>query len=115
MNVKDENELIQYIIVNEDLNMSVGKIAAQVGHACTICAVKEGSTDRFAQWYNSEQKKIVCRAHQNYLEGLERKGFYAVRDNGHTEVAPNSLTVVSLGIMSRKEALPYTKRLQLLK
>lgn len=30
MNVKDENELIQYIIVNEDLNMSVGKIAAQV-------------------------------------------------------------------------------------
>jgi len=30
MNVKNENELIQYIIVNEDLNMSVGKIAAQV-------------------------------------------------------------------------------------
>lgn len=111
----NEDELVQYLIVNEDLGMSAGKVAAQAGHACTICAVKEGTTERFNQWYNLEQKKIVCRAHQKVLEKLEQSGFYAVRDNGYTEIPPKSLTVISLGIMSRKEASPYTKRLQLLK
>jgi peptidyl-tRNA hydrolase len=42
---KNENELVQYYIVNKDLinnyNMSVGKIAAQVGHAARLIALRD--------------------------------------------------------------------------
>lgn len=109
-------ELIQYIIVNKDLNMSTGKIAAQVGHVCTECAVKLKDTSKFNIWYNNEQKKIILEAHQSVLEKLEQNNkFFSIRDNGHTEISANSLTAISLGILSRKEALPIIKRLQTLK
>lgn len=121
-------ELIQYIVVNKDLNMSPGKIAAQVGHVCTICACHysgissennwggdiEINKEHFSLWYNGEQKKIVLQAHQKDLEKLVAKGFFFVRDAGYTEIPANSLTAVSLGIMTREDAKPFVKRLQLL-
>ena len=111
-----KHELIQYIIVNKDLNMSTGKIASQVGHVCTICASTLVTEDYliFWEWYMGEQKKIILQAHQNVLEKLEND-YYSIRDKGHTEIEPNSLTAVSLGIMTREQAEPIVKRLQLLK
>ena len=125
--MKDPNELVQYIIVNKDLNMSPGKIAAQVGHVCTICSIEEDKPDpndvdddgikkliKFNTWYSKGQKKIILEGHQNTLEKLE-KDFYAIRDFGLTEIESNSLTAISLGVLTRAEAEPYIKRLQLLK
>ena len=111
-----KHELIQYIIVNKDLNMSTGKIASQVGHVCTVCAVHSTVNHivEFDDWYNGEQKKIILQAHQNVLEKLENN-YYSIRDKGYTEIEPNSLTAVSLGIMTREQAEPIVKRLQLLK
>jgi PTH2 family peptidyl-tRNA hydrolase len=116
------DELIQYIIVNKDLNMSAGKIATQVGHVCTICAYEEwfcnaSDTDefqKFNEWFFGDQKKIILGASQSVLEKLELQ-FYGIRDKGYTEIPENSLTAVSLGIMTKEEARPYIKRLQLLK
>ena len=122
-------ELIQYLVVNKDLGMSSGKIAAQVGHACTICTYKyltedtdlswggnfQLDKDKFLAWYKGEQKKIVLEGHQKDLEKLVENNFFFVRDAGYTEIPANSLTVVSLGIMTREEAKQYTKRLQLLR
>jgi peptidyl-tRNA hydrolase len=122
-------ELIQYIVVNKDLGMSPGKIGAQIGHICTVCAykyLKEDSDltwggnfildkDKFLAWYQGEQKKIVLEGHQKDLEKLVEKGFFFIRDAGYTEIPANSLTVVSLGVMTREEAKQFTKRLQLLK
>lgn len=122
-------ELIQYIIINKDLGMSPGKIAAQVGHVCTICACHYLSfnsdnnwggditlnRENFNCWYQGEQKKIVLEAHEKDLKKLIDKGFFFVRDAGYTEIPANSLTAVSLGIMTREEAKPFVKRLQLLK
>ena len=120
--IDKEKELVQYIIINKDLNMSPGKIAAQVGHVCTLCAMhileyKEWEWEKyqiFKEWFNKDQKKIILEAHQKVLEKLENQ-FYSIRDNGLTEIPSNSLTAVSLGVMTRKEAEPYVKRLQLLK
>ena len=48
------------------------------------------------------------------LEKLEND-YYSLRDKGYTEIKQNSLTAVSLGIMTREQAEPIVKRLQLLK
>jgi PTH2 family peptidyl-tRNA hydrolase len=117
----NDNELVQYFIVNKDLNMSTGKIAAQVAHVATIVAMEQDDSKmdnsfvKFINWYKDNQKKVVLQAHQKDLEKLVEKGFYYIRDNGLTEIQPDSLTCVSLGILTRAEAKPYVKRLQLLK
>lgn len=111
-----EKELIQYIIVNKDLDMSKGKIAAQVGHVCTNVAsdLTMNNIDIFLEWLNNNQKKIILQAHQIVLEKLVDKGFWYIHDIGCNEVPVDSLTAVSLGIMTREEAKPYVKRLQVL-
>ena len=116
-----EDELILYFIVNQELNMSKGKIAVQVAHVATIIAYdnlyncQNGYEHvNFIKWYNSDQKKIVLRGKQKDLEKLVEQGFYYIRDNGLTEVAHGSLTCVSLGVMRKSEAQKYVKRLQLL-
>lgn len=121
MKEHDENELVQYYIVNKDLNMSSGKIAAQVAHVATIIAIEEGTStkpnnhDNFNEWYSNDQKKIILAGHQKDLEKLVEQEFYYIKDNGLTEIVSGSLTCVGLGVMSRKEAKPHIKRLQLLK
>ena len=123
------DELVQYIIVNKDLNMSPGKIAAQVGHVCTICtyhymtngkdttwgSIKNVDREKFEKWYKGEQKKIVLAGHQKDLEKLVAEGFLYIKDAGYTEIPADSLTVVSLGIQTREDAKIYTKRFQLFK
>lgn len=113
---KKDKELIEYIIVNTDLDMSPGKIAAQVGHVCGMCAEEQGGSAKYNAWKMfHDYKKIILSGHTKTLEKLEEQGFFAVRDKGYTEIPENSLTAVSLGIMKRKDAKPFIKRLQLLK
>ena len=116
-----EDSLVQYYIVNQDLNMSKGKISAQVAHVATIIAFENlyncknaNKHVKFMEWYKNDQKKIILRGKQKDLEKLIEQGFYFIRDNGLTEIANGSLTCVSLGVMKRSEAQKYVKRLQLL-
>jgi peptidyl-tRNA hydrolase len=116
------DELIQYFVVNSELNMSAGKVAAQVAHVATIIAFDYGHYqhsydserfDVFEQWYKNDMKKIILKGKQKDLEKLIEKGFYFIRDNGLTEIPPNSLTVVGLQPMPKSEAQQYVKRLRL--
>lgn len=111
-----ERELIQYIVINKDIELSASKLAIHVGHACTIVAEDYLESDIFNRWYQGGkvQKKILLGAHQKKLEELEKK-YYSVRDLGLTEVEPDTLIAVSLGIMTRKEAKKIIKGLQLYK
>ena len=111
-NPSSDGELIQYILVNNEIQMSAGKVAAQVGHACTIVALKQQHNGFFKSWLGNGQKKIILQASKNMLEELENS-FFSVRDAGHTELQPNTLTVVSLGVMTRQQAATITKKLQL--
>lgn len=118
MGEKNPDELIQYYVVNGELGMSAGKIAAQVAHAAIDAALHEafapGNSGRFSAWYHGERKKIILRGRQTDLEKLAAAGFHAVRDLGYTEVAPDSLTCVVLPVMTRREAKKYIGRLRLL-
>ena len=115
-----ENELIQYFIVNQELNMSPGKIAAQVAHVATFITYYESYNPNpkcvlFQQWFNNyAQKKIILRGKQKDLEKLVNQDFYYIRDNGLTEITHGSLTCVGLGVMWKSKAQKYVKRLQLL-
>lgn len=108
-----QRELIEYIIVNKDLNISSAKYCVHACHASTIAALAQQNNLKFKVWYNDgkNQKKVILETKQKKLETLE-KDFYSVRDLGFTEVAENTLIAVSLGVMSRKEAQKYIKGFQ---
>ncbi|MDF2533936.1 MAG: hypothetical protein K0R18_93 [Bacillales bacterium] len=118
------DEIVQYFVVNSELEMSPGKIAAQVGHVATMIAYHAGrdsittqsqETKWFSDWFYNDQKKIVLRGKQKELENLIAKGFIYIRDNGLTEIPAGSLTVVGLTPMPKDIAQEYVKRLQLFK
>lgn len=100
----------QYIIVNESLGMSPGKVAAQVAHAATgyaVNVVQGNSLDSyndFLIWFSRhKQRKIVTKSRGFELgmlpEILIEGGipFYAVYDTGANEVPAGSLTAIAIG------------------
>lgn len=116
------DELVQYFVVNKELEMSVGKIAAQVAHVATLATSDILSPigrfsvyhHSFLQWLAANQKKIILKGKQKDLEKLIGEGFFYIRDNGLTEIPAGSLTVVGLPPMKKSDAQKYVKRLQLL-
>lgn len=95
-------------VVNMELNMGVGKTAAQVGHATIglykIMASQPQKYDHMlSQWDNFGATKIVLQgentAHLFDIEELAKKAHiphYLVHDAGKTQVASGSLTVIGL-------------------
>jgi peptidyl-tRNA hydrolase len=84
--------------VNPTLEMSVGKLAAQVGHA-SMLAVKLMDEDQAAQWFADRCPVRVRTSAESRWEQLlsaDAAGTaVAVRDAGFTEIAPGSVTVIS--------------------
>lgn len=105
-----ELDIVQYFVINSDLNMKAGKVAAQVAHAATISSINMVSKkncqfpdyfDYFVEWYQSGMSKIILKGTEVELQKLKENGFYSIRDRGLTEVPAGSLTVVSLPPMPR--------------
>nr|WP_262370951.1 aminoacyl-tRNA hydrolase [Rossellomorea vietnamensis] len=115
--------MVQYYVVNKELDMSAGKIAAQTAHAATISTIDMLSDsskfpefrDVFIQWYQTGMTKIVLRGRQKDLERLAEKGFYTVHDSGRTEIASGSLTVIAMPPMPKSEAKAIVGNLSLFK
>jgi len=76
-------EVLQYYIVNTDLNMSVGKIAVSVGHINTLTTIDIPSNWReredlvYSEWVDNGMKKIV-----NYLISKGRTKIALIREPG---------------------------------
>ena len=86
--------------------MGRGKAAAQVGHACVMCAenAKRSHPDWFELWMSGFQKKVVLRV--DGIAGLQevRKSaaqlglpWAQVADAGLTQLEPGTVTCVAVG------------------
>lgn len=136
-------KLVEYILVNKELNMSVGKIAGQVAHVQTVIDNKIFELDdkiyflseeildedimdiRFAKekelinnyydWlYSGSQTKIILRAKEKDLLKAIDMGAMYIRDNGLTEIPSGSLTAVGFFPQPKDNLVDFTKKFQLL-
>lgn len=96
----------QVILVRTDLDMSKGKLAAQVAHA-SVTAFTEALKSRREwadAWLKEGQKKVVLRVadlHEltTYYEEARRLGLPAsiITDAGLTELPEGTVTAVGIG------------------
>lgn len=114
----------QVIAVRSDLDMSVGKTAAQVAHA-SLSAYKrclEEKPNWAKRWLAEGQMKIVCQVDgEEEIQKLEdqarERGIPSsiVEDRGLTEVPPGTVTCIGLGPAPYSVIDPLTRSLRLLK
>ncbi len=110
------NNLKMYILVNQDISMGKGKIAGQVGHAVNILTYRmcKQNNELIDEYMQGAIKKIVLKCPQSKLEELENKNYIAARDKGLTQLEPNTLTAVTLGILMEDEVEDWIRELKLL-
>lgn len=112
-----------YILVNEDIKLSKGKLAGQVGHAITSYMFRimtnvrlgKGHKDyeRFSV-YMEEQKKIILKCPEEKLLELEAQRIYnVIRDKGLTHLKPGTLTCVNIGLHNDETIPEWIKKLKL--
>jgi PTH2 family peptidyl-tRNA hydrolase len=117
--------LIMYLIVRESLNMSVGKIAAQCGHATQMVLLQhfeaptmKSEPSAFEEWLSTSFRKVVLSADEKEWAKVRDSGevrFLTVTDAGLTEVPSGSETVMVLWPMRKSLVPKVIKRLQVLK
>jgi PTH2 family peptidyl-tRNA hydrolase len=93
----------QAIVARADLGMGEGKLAAQVAHA-SLMAYEDADDRARREWKGSGQKKVVLKATgESELFALadvaEREGLphAVVRDAGHTQLEPGTVTALAVG------------------
>lgn len=109
-------ELVMYVLVNETIKISKGKLAGQVGHAVCSYMHKNILTEEYkidAYMKNGIQKKIILRCSQEKLEELESLGYIAIRDLGLTQLDSNTLTCVNYGIHYKHQVPAWIQELKL--
>lgn len=122
MAVADE-EIKQAIIVRSDLEMSRGKIAAQVAHASLMSYFRAEKADKAVakEWLDTGEKKIVLKVSDEeslvrLFRAFEFKGVPCalVADAGLTEIPPGSKTALGVGPWKGSGINEFTSGLKLL-
>ncbi|MEJ6664747.1 MAG: peptidyl-tRNA hydrolase Pth2 [Euryarchaeota archaeon] len=94
------------LIVRHDLKLSAGKVAVQCAHAAVSCTLnaKKSNGRLVERWLQSGARKICLKAEdlaeiQRLAGQAQSLGIvsYLVKDAGHTEVEPGTITVLGLG------------------
>jgi len=115
-----------YIIINNDLNMTKGKIAAQACHAaCRVTRCLEGQNNaNYKAWLRSGEAKIVLKGTEaKMLELIEKYDNSKTRetnrcvnviDAGLTQIPSGSLTAMAFFPVQKKNAPPEIASYKLL-
>ena len=112
----------QVIVVRTDLGMGKGKIAAQVGHAAILAAEHVRKTNKrwYDEWWPLQAKIVLKIDSLDKLESIRLDGIrhnlpcIQVRDAGHTQIKPNTVTCIAIGPVPEELVDPVTKDLKLL-
>ena len=116
-------EIKQVIIIRSDLDMSCGKIAAQVAHASLMSYFESQHKDKkiAEDWLNTGEKKIILKVtDEESLIKLYNAYKYKnipcvlVMDAGLTEIPPGTKTALGSGPWISDEIDAFSKTLKLL-
>ncbi len=117
------DEVTMVLVTRDDLKLSKGKLAAQCAHAAVDCAMKakRKAARLYERWNNVGARKIVVRADdESHLRQLYAKALEAslvcslIKDAGHTEIPPGTVTVLGIGPAPRAVVDVITGDLKLL-
>jgi PTH2 family peptidyl-tRNA hydrolase len=93
----------QAIVARTDLGMGQGKLAAQVAHA-SLSAYEDAEERTRSAWKGGGQKKVVLQADGEQAlfevaEAASAEGLpnAVVRDAGHTQLDPGTVTALAVG------------------
>ncbi|WP_254862546.1 peptidyl-tRNA hydrolase Pth2 [Halovivax gelatinilyticus] len=93
----------QAIVARTDIGMGTGKLAAQVAHASLSAYEQTSKRDR-RTWKSGGQKKVVLKGSSErelheLAEIADREGLPTsiVRDAGHTQLDPGTVTTLAVG------------------
>ncbi|HVC58503.1 MAG TPA: peptidyl-tRNA hydrolase Pth2 [Candidatus Acidoferrales bacterium] len=116
-------EIKQAIIIRTDLEMSRGKMAAQVAHASLMSYFEAEKVDKAVakEWLATGERKIVLKVSDEdslirLYKAFEFKKVPAalVTDAGLTQIPPGSKTALGVGPWWEGEIDQFTKPLKLL-
>lgn len=113
--------LKQVIIVRSDLGMSRGKLAAQACHA-SLGAYKRADESKIKKWELEGEKKVIVQvsSQEDLFQVYELVkaadiSNYLVKDAGHTELPPSTITSLGVGPEEDEKIDKITQDLKLLK
>ena len=112
------SELRMYIVVNTDVKMGKGKIAAQVGHAVMLITeyMMKHRQSAYEQYKLDGMAKITLKSNLTTIRKLsEDPTCVVIHDAGRTQVAPNTLTVIAFPPMTEETKAKFYSGLNELK
>ncbi|HMK54771.1 MAG TPA: peptidyl-tRNA hydrolase Pth2 [Methanobacteriaceae archaeon] len=111
----------QVIIMRGDLPISRGKLAVQACHG-SLGSYKRADRSKIIKWEREAEKKVVLKVkdqeelYQIYeLVKATDIPYYLVRDAGHTELPPSTVTCLGIGPDEDEKIDKITQELKLLK
>jgi PTH2 family peptidyl-tRNA hydrolase len=109
------------LVVRKDLGLSAGKMAVQCAHAAVSCTMSSRKVNSrlMERWLNGGARKICLKIDD--LQSLQQLAGQAqaaglvthiVKDAGHTEVEPGTITVLGIGPAPRRSIDALTSQLK---
>ncbi len=102
----NHNDPTMVLVARKDLKLSTGKLAIQCAHAAASCALMAVKNEKrlFERWKNNGARKICLQVEDlqslHTVAGQAQSAnliTYIVKDAGHTEIPPGTVTVLGIG------------------
>jgi PTH2 family peptidyl-tRNA hydrolase len=118
---KDDTEIRLYCIMRDDIDIPIGKMLAQAGHAFVSVLEAANETNRavVVDYFANAQPKIALRGNLNAVKraaGECRQAgipHYVVTDAGRTVFPEATVTCIGIGPVDRASLPKFVARLRL--